>query len=255
MNVYVRQAAVALARRGVRMILLTRAEEPVGADGARVRMLDAGGQAPPVTVVDLAAGPSAPVPKEELAGLGAEFTRAALDWLASDAVPGGPVLGGADAPPVAFVHGHYWLSGSTAAALARAAHAPYLQTMHTTAAAKMLEDPELREPAARIEAEREVAERADLLVVNSAAEVADLRELLDVPRARTRVLPPGPTSRRSRRRAPRSGRAPRTTTEPCGFCSPAACSGTRARTCSWPPSVCCASGPVARAPTRVCACT
>ena len=142
-------------------------------------------------MVDLAAGPSAPVAKADLAGLRDEFTRAALDWLASDAVPGGPVLGGAEAPPVAFVHGHYWLSGSTAAALARAAHAPYLQTMHTTAAAKMLEDPELREPAARIEAEREIVGRADLLVVNSAAEVADLRELLDVPRARTRVLPPG----------------------------------------------------------------
>ncbi|MFE8934484.1 4-alpha-glucanotransferase [Micrococcus luteus] len=191
MNVYVRQAAVALARRGVRMILLTRAEEPVGPDGARVRTLDVGGQAPPVTVVDLAAGPSAPVAKADLAGLRDEFTRAALDWLASDAVPGGPVLGGADAPPVAFVHGHYWLSGSTAAALARAAHAPYLQTMHTTAAAKMLEDPELREPATRIEAERGIVGQADLLVVNSAAEVADLRELLDVPRARTRVLPPG----------------------------------------------------------------
>ena len=67
--------------------------------------------------------------------------------------------------------------------------------------------------------------------------------------------PPGPTSRRSRRRAPRSGRAPRRTTGPCASCSPAACSGTRARTCSWPPSACCASGPVARAPTRGCACT
>ena len=206
LNVYVRHAALALARRGVRMILLTRAEEPVGPEGARVTRLEAGGEAPAVTVVELAVGPAAPLPKAELAGLTDEFTAAARAWLASDAVPGGPVLaprgldplgldargpGAPAAPPVAFVHGHYWLSAPTAAALAAATGAPHLHTMHTTAAVKMLEDPELREPAERIEAEGSVVREADLLVVNSPAEVVDLREVLDVPRSRTRVLPPG----------------------------------------------------------------
>ena len=191
MNVYVRHAALALARRGLRMILLTRADGPVGPDGARVTLLDAGGEAPAVTVVELPAGAAAPLAKGELAGLTDEFTAAARRWLASEAVPGGAVLGGPHAPPVAFVHGHYWLSAPTAAALAEAAGAPHLQTMHTTAAVKMLEDPGLREPADRVAAERSVVRAADLLVVNSPAEVADLREVLDVPRARTRVLPPG----------------------------------------------------------------
>ncbi len=194
MNVYVRQSARALARRGLRMLLLTRAEEPV--DGARVTELPAEDGAPAVTVVELAAGPAAPVAKEELAGHRGAFTAAARAWLSSDAVPGGALLGddgGARARSrrVAFVHGHYWLSAATAQALAVDLAAPLLQTMHTTGAVKVVEDEGHAEPRERLEAEAALVHAADLLMVNSPAEARELQGAFGVDRRRLRVLPPG----------------------------------------------------------------
>ena len=196
MNVYVRQSARALARRGLRMLLLTRAEEPLGGAEARVTELPAEGDAPAVTVVELPAGPDGPVAKDELAVHRAAFTAAARAWLASDAVPGGPLLDeDADARErarrVAFVHGHYWLSAATAAALADDLHAPLLHTMHTTGAVKVAEDEGHAEAPERLEAEAELVHAADLLVVNSPAEARELHELFEVDRRRLRVLPPG----------------------------------------------------------------
>ncbi|MDY6055386.1 4-alpha-glucanotransferase [Micrococcus sp.] len=193
MNVYVRQAALALAQQGVRMILLTRATEPLdgeplddGSAGARVTALLAGGDAPDVVVVELPAGPAAPVDKAELPEHTEAFTQAALAWLRAQERTGA-------LPPgqVRFVHGHYWLSAPTAHAVARELAAPHVQTMHTTAAVKMRQDAGHHEPAERVRAERRVAEQADLLVVNSPAEAAELREVLDADRRRVRVLAPG----------------------------------------------------------------
>lgn len=193
LNVYVRHSARALARLGVRMLLLTRAESPVGPSGVRVTTLPQGEGAPDVTVVELAAGPQEPVAKEELPAHREAFTAAAREWLASADVPGGPLLGaaGAAATRVRFVHGHYWLSGDTAAALADDLGAPRVQTMHTTGAVKSAGDPGHSEPAERLAAEADLVRRADLLVVNSPTESRDLQELLDVDRDRVRVLPPG----------------------------------------------------------------
>ena len=185
MNVYVRQAALALARQGMRMILFTRAEEPVDG-GARITRLPAGGPTPDVLVVELAAGPARPLDKAELAAHTDAFTAAALAWLRGAR----EAEGLAEAERVRFVHGHYWLSAPTAHALAQEMDAPHLQTMHTTAAVKMLQDEGHEEPAERIAAEARVVEEADLLVVNSPAEAADLREVLGVDRRRTRVLSP-----------------------------------------------------------------
>lgn len=194
MNVYVRQSARALARRGLRMLLLTRAEEPV--DGARVTEVPAEDGAPAVTVVELPAGPAAPVAKEEFAGHRDAFTAAARAWLSSGAVPGGPLLGddggaGDRARRVAFVHGHYWLSAATAQALAEELAAPLLQTMHTTGAVKVAEDEGHAEPRERLETEAALVHAADLLVVNSPAEARELHDVFDVDRRRLRVLPPG----------------------------------------------------------------
>lgn len=182
LNTYVRQEAAALARAGMRPLVLTRGTGPAPVVSA-VAAPRAGVDAQAVTVVEVPAGPAGPLTKEQLAEHADEFAGNALAWLDEQGLVAGE--------QITLVHGHYWLSAPAARRIAAAAGAPWVHTMHTVAAMKTAADPEASEPQARLQAEREIAAGADLLVVNSPGEARAVMDVLDAPRHRVLVDTPG----------------------------------------------------------------
>ncbi len=116
MNIYVRSLASALARAGVACDVYTRAEHP---GQPRVVTVE-----PNFRVINVPAGPLAPVPKESLPGLVDEFTEAML----------GQIRGcGRD---YEVLHANYWLSGQVAHRLKHELSLPMVATFHTLALVK-----------------------------------------------------------------------------------------------------------------------
>src|SRR5437762_3040073 len=111
MNVYVRSLATALARAGVPVDVLTRAEDPDQPEVVTV--------APGFRVVHVEAGPRRPIPLAELPGLVGELADASLGALER--------LGGDHA----VLHANYWVSGAVAHALKHRLDLPLVTTFHT----------------------------------------------------------------------------------------------------------------------------
>ncbi|HVM39305.1 MAG TPA: glycosyltransferase, partial [Acidimicrobiia bacterium] len=128
MNVYVRSVADALARAGVRCDVYTRSESPEAPPVVTV--------GPGVRVHHVVAGPTEPVPKEQLPELTAPFTHAMEAHLA----------GSGELP--ALFHANYWLSGVAGHALKHEFGLPLVSTFHTLARVKAEagagDDPDLR---------------------------------------------------------------------------------------------------------------
>lgn len=182
MNVYVRHLATTLAAAGHPVWVLTRRDEP----GQRVQDLPVP-EVPGAAwarVVPVAAGPVAPVPKEELPRWVDEFAARAPAALAA--------AGGCHGDDCRWVvHSHYWLSGLAGLAVAEDLRAPIVHTMHTMAAVKNARDARSTEPEDREAAEQRIATRADLLVANTPAERDELMGHYGAPAERIAVVPPG----------------------------------------------------------------
>ena len=186
MNVYVRQLAAALARKGVLVDVFTRADDPGLPAVVPVE--------PGLQVHHIAAGPLAPVPKAELAQLVDEFTD-------------GVATRFGDHPPDAL-HANYWLSGVAGHALKHRFDLPLGCTFHTLARVKGLEPGDAHE---REEAEVAVIGCCDAVVTSCSAEADELVDLYGADRSRVVVVTPGvdhaffgPGSRAAARRAIRA---------------------------------------------------
>ena len=170
MNVYVRSVAEALARAGVACDVLTRAEHP---EQPPIVELEPG-----LRVVHLDAGPRAPIPKRALPALFDELVRAARDHL------------GCGRECYDALHANYWVSGAVAHRLKHELDVPMVATFHTLARVKaeagIVDDPEVR---GRVEAE--IVRCADLVVVSTADEQADLCATHDAEPDRIEVIAPG----------------------------------------------------------------
>jgi D-inositol-3-phosphate glycosyltransferase len=170
MNVYVRSLASALARAGVAVDVLTRAEHP---------------EQPPLVVVEpgfrvrhVRAGPCAPVPKHELPDLVAPFTTAAREQLERC---------GADYD---VLHANYWVSGAVGHRLKHELDLPLVTTFHTLDRVKAevgLGD----EIALRPRVEAEVVRCADLVVASTDEERDDLVRHYGAAPERIEIIPPG----------------------------------------------------------------
>jgi D-inositol-3-phosphate glycosyltransferase len=183
MNVYVRQLAAALARRGVLVDAYTRADDPSLPAVVAVE--------PGLRVHHIAAGPLGPVPKSALAGLVEEFTD-------------GVATRFRDHPPDAL-HANYWLSGVAGHALKHRFDLPLGCTFHTLARVKGLEPGDAHEREA---AEVSVIGCSDAVVTSCRAEADEVVELYGADPSRVVVITPGvdhaffgPGSRPAARRA------------------------------------------------------
>lgn len=209
MNVYVLDLARALAERGARVEIFTRATsadqpetvvlEGRAADGrvlthdeARGVLLADGvpaGVTPPVLVHHVPAGPFERLDKADLPALLCGMTAGVLRTEAARH-PGWYQV----------VHSHYWLSGQVGIAAARRWDVPLVHTAHTLARVKnrALAPGDTAEPVVREDGEEQVVRAADALVASTAAEARELVDLYGADPAHVHVVEPGVDLRRFR---------------------------------------------------------
>jgi D-inositol-3-phosphate glycosyltransferase len=168
MNVYVRALASALARAGVAVDVLTRAEHPEQPPCVEVE--------PGFRVLHVPAGPCAPVPLRDLPDLVGEFTDAARELL---------VAGEHD-----VLHANYWVSGAIGHRLKHELDLPLVTTFHTLERVKAevgLGDGIPLRP--RVEAE--VVRCADLVVASTRDEHDQLVRHYGADPERIEIITPG----------------------------------------------------------------
>ena len=166
MNVYVRELAGAVARRGVDVEVYVRRTSPEVAEVVDVE--------PGLRVVQLAAG-EPDLAKEELPAI--------LECFADE------VERRAGSFDPTAVHGNYWLSGVVAHDLKHRLDVPLLVTFHTLGAVKRAMGDD--EPRSRIEAERRTIGCADVVLANGIPERDQLVALYGADRDRVEVVTPG----------------------------------------------------------------
>jgi D-inositol-3-phosphate glycosyltransferase len=168
-NVHVAALARALARRGCRVVVHTRRDDP--SLPATVAL------APGVIVAHVDAGPPRPIPKDALLPHMGAFA-AELDTHWSRRRPD-------------VVHAHFWMSGRAALAAARPRGIPVAQTFHALGAVKHRhQGVDDTSPPGRVAAERDLARRVDAVVATCRDERAELVGLGADP-ARIEVVPCG----------------------------------------------------------------
>jgi D-inositol-3-phosphate glycosyltransferase len=173
MNVFIRAAAERVAANGVDVDVFTRCR---GQDLPEVQTL--GGRS---RLIQVKAGPCAPVPKDELPRYLPEFLGGLLSRQRLEE-------GGYD-----LVHSHYWLSGWVGQNAKEIWGVPLVASFHTLGKVKnySLALGETPEPPARLSGEERVIEGADRLVAATPAEAAQLVGLYRADPGRIRIVPPG----------------------------------------------------------------
>lgn len=174
MNVYVWEVSRRLAAAGVAVEIFTRATDSAQppaqqvADGLLVRHIEA--------------GPFQGLRKEDLPGQ-------------LCALSAGVLRAEAARPPGWFdlVQSHYWLSGQVGWVAKERWDVPLVHAMHTMAKVKNrdLGVGDTPEPPSRVIGEQQVVDVADMLIANTEAEAADLRELYGAPEDAVSVVHPG----------------------------------------------------------------
>jgi D-inositol-3-phosphate glycosyltransferase len=169
MSVYVRALAAALARAGVECDVLVRREEAATPDVVEVE--------PGFRVVQLDAGPAAPVSKHDLIELVEPMVDATIRRTERD--------GAYD-----VFHANYWLSGAVGHRLKHELDRPLAATFHTLARVKAdagIDD----DPALRSRIEHEIVACADLMLASTPAERDQLALLYGADIGRVEIVPPG----------------------------------------------------------------
>lgn len=202
MNVYVLELSKALAARGARVEIFTRATSSDLPETVVVPGADATGHAltrdesravlladeveagvvPPVLVHHVPAGPFERLDKNDLPGV---LCGMAAGVLRSEAArrPGWYDV----------VHSHYWLSGQVGQIAADRWEVPLVHTSHTLARVKnaSLAPGDEPEPGGRVLGEEEVVAAADALVASTPVEARELVDLYGADPSRVHVVEPG----------------------------------------------------------------
>lgn len=174
MNVYVRDLARELGRRGVGVDVFTRSQD----DHVPHVLHDLGyGN----RVVHVPAGPETPVSKDRLADYLGQF------------VAGVEAFAQTKGARYDLIHSHYWLSGLAALDLRASWGVPMVHMFHTLAAMKnrVARSPEETASAFRLDSESRLLRDADRVVAATQAELAQFQWLYHADVRRVVVIPPG----------------------------------------------------------------
>lgn len=153
-NIYVAQVARHLARMGNDVDVFTRRDADIAAiipweDGVRV--------------VNVSAGPAAPVKKERLLPFMSDFTSNMIDFIRMSP------------DPYHVVHANFWMSGLVAASLKNALRVPFAITFHALGKIRRLHQKEADEfPDIREVIERNVAIASDAVIAECPQDRRDL---------------------------------------------------------------------------------
>jgi D-inositol-3-phosphate glycosyltransferase len=174
MNVYVRELSRELARRGHRVDVFTRSQDP--AVPHEVPGLEIG-----ACVCHIPAGPETPYNKHRLFDYLPQFTRGVQEFIAKEHIH------------YDVYHSHYWLSGWVARELANAQSAPVVQMFHTLGAMKnhVAIGKSDRETDRRIVVEREILQFADRVVAATPRDRQQMMDLYGATGENIVVIPPG----------------------------------------------------------------
>jgi D-inositol-3-phosphate glycosyltransferase len=175
MNVYVRELARQLGRRGYLVDAFTRSES---GEVPHIADTDLG---PNVRVIHIVAGPEEHATKNETWRHAPCFAEAVLAFMGEEGIT------------YDLYHSHYWISGWVAARLAGVHPAPIIHMYHTLGVAKDLARgagsvPEVDERRA---VEADIAAVADAIVAGSPHDEAMLVDHYGVDPAKIHVIPPG----------------------------------------------------------------
>jgi D-inositol-3-phosphate glycosyltransferase len=172
MNVYVNELSHWLARTGINVDIFTRRIDPLT---PHILELDEG-----LRLVQIEAGPAAPVHKDELFCHIPDFASEMAFFALQQGVR-------YDA-----IHGHYWLSGWAAQLLKEHWHVPTVQMFHTMAHLKnAVASGDHRESILRLQIERRLVEIADGLVAANPHERKEMIQRLGASADQIHLVPPG----------------------------------------------------------------
>lgn len=172
MNVYVRELSCHTSELGVPVDVFTRRTDPHSPEVVQV--------CEGVNLIQISAGPPAPVDKNKLFELLPDFA----EQMALYSLRAGVRYD--------VVHAHYWLSGWTAWLLKRYWNTPFALMFHTTAHMKNIVSPETeQETSLRAEIERKLVGLADSIIAANPDEAADLIWRQRCDSAKICTIPPG----------------------------------------------------------------
>ena len=177
MNVYVRELTRALAARGIAVDIFTRAAD-VQAPAVDLKSVGV----PNARVINIAAGPRAPVSKHQLIEYVGAFAQGIYDFAARENLN------------YDVWHAHYWLSGATAQCLqAKGLRAPIVQMFHTLGAMKnrVARTATEAETDARIATERALMQSVARVIASTPRDLEQMIQLYDAPRDKVVIIPPG----------------------------------------------------------------
>ena len=178
MNVYIRELARELGRRGILVDIFTRIQDP---SAPTIVALDRG-----VRVVNLHAGPSVPYDKNWLLTYLPEFVSRVRCF--------------ADGEDIAYdlIHSHYWLSGEAGVALRKVWRVPLVHMFHTLGAMKnkVARGAEEQETSQRVAIERRLMDEADAIVAATSLDRAQMVWNYGADAERITVVPCGVDLRR-----------------------------------------------------------
>jgi D-inositol-3-phosphate glycosyltransferase len=180
MNVYIESVARKLAEQGIDVDIYTRCH---GRNLPEVQELEVG-----TRIIQVQAGPCAPVVKEDLPSLLPSFLDGVLAHAAQEG-DGQPHRHS----PYDVVHSHYWLSGWVGSRAKQIWGAPLVTSFHTLGRVKNTSTPpgEKLEPDVRLRGEQRVVRVSDRILAPTTAEADDLVDLYDADPGRIRVVAPG----------------------------------------------------------------
>ena len=156
MNVYLKETAKHLGKLGVKTDVYTRVHDP---NDEEIIQLGINAR-----VIHLKAGESSDT-KEDLYHTGPEFIENVLRFQRKENIE------------YNLVHSHYWLSGYPGIKLSKFWSVPLVSTFHTLAKLKLKAKAEEKESQRRILTETEMILESSGLVVSTASEVDDIKEL------------------------------------------------------------------------------
>ena len=175
MNVYVRELTRQLGQMGIHVDVFTRSQ-----DDHVPHVLHELGYGN--RVVHVPAGPEHPVPKQELVNYIPQFVEGIKDFACEKGIR------------YDLIHSHYWTSGIAAASLSEMwGGTPIVHMFHTLGEMKnrIARSEAEREGEYRINGEKQVLRRADLVIVATIAELTQLRFLYKANQSKLVVIPPG----------------------------------------------------------------
>ena len=171
MNVYIRELAQHLGRRGTTVDIFTRWTDP---DLPQIIRLGVGAR-----LIHIPAGPIAPVHKNDLFQYVPAFA-AGIDCFA--------VSNRCD---YHVIHSHYWLSGMAGLELAHRWGAPHLTMFHTLARLKQMARPAEEESPLRIAQERRIIQQSDRVIVATEDEREQIARLYAAAQHNIQTIPGG----------------------------------------------------------------